>query len=100
MNNVKYGYATSTNNKAKPMSQEFNQTVVNTVANQGAKIGFVWFSIGITTWAEAASFLAFVLSALALIEWLWKKLVRPFCVSMGWLKPTHHRVKLIETEDE
>lgn len=81
------------------MSQEFNQTVVNVVANQGAKIGFVWFSIGITTWAEAASFLAFVLSALALFEWLWKKMIRPFCVNMGWMAPAKNRVKLVEVLD-
>lgn len=89
-----------TNNENTPMSQEFNQTVMNEVTNQGAKIGVVWVAIGITSWAEAASFLAFVLSALALCEYLWKKVVRPLCVRMNWLQPSKKRVKLVEVDQD
>lgn len=97
MNKVKY--ANPTNLEATLMNQEFNQTVVNTVTNQGAKIGVVWVSIGITSWAEAASFLAFVLSALALVEYVWKKILRPCFVKRGWVKPAKHRVKLVAVEE-
>lgn len=99
MNKVKCDY-TNTNKENASMSQEFNQTVVSEVTNQGAKIGVVWLAIGITSWAEAASFLAFVLSALALCEYLWKKIVRPLCVKMGWLRPIKQRVKLVEVDQD
>jgi hypothetical protein len=36
-----------------------------TITNQGPKIAAVWVAWGITTWQEAAGFLAFILSALA-----------------------------------
>lgn len=99
MNKVKYGSQTLTNNKAQPMSIEYNQTVVNEVANQGAKVGAVWLAIGIGSWTEAAAFLAFVLSALALTEYVWKKILRPICVSFGWLKTAKHRVKMVAVEE-
>ena len=98
MNKVKYGNLTHMDHKL--MNQEFNQTVVNTVTNQGAKIGVVWLSIGVTSWAEAASFLAFVLSALALIEYVWKKILRPCFAKRGWVKPAKHRVKLVAVEEQ
>lgn len=68
------------------------------VAAQGAKIVGVWAAIGITSWTDAASFLAFVLSALALGEYIWKKMGRPFLERMGYLKPK--RRKIVEAEDE
>lgn len=63
------------------------------VDNLPIKLGVVWGAIGVTSWAEAASFLAFVLSVLALGEWLWKKLIRPFLVYTGHMKykPPKHR---------
>lgn len=100
MNRLKYHNSPLTHTKPKPMTQEFTQTVVSTVANQGAKIGIVWISIGVTSWAEAASFMAFVLSALALCEYLWKKAIRPMGVRLGYCKPRYHRIKLIEVVDE
>jgi hypothetical protein len=84
------------NTKVIPMSQQSYENV----ANQGAKIGIVWISIGITSWAEAASFLAFVLSLLALCEYLWKKVVRPLLVRFGYMKPIKHKVKLVEVDSD
>ncbi|MDM5178501.1 hypothetical protein PO883_14985 [Massilia sp. DJPM01] len=59
-------------------------TTGNEAAAQVAKIGTVWAAIGITSWAEAASFLAFLLSLAALCEWLWKKL-KPVAIRRGWI---------------
>lgn len=45
----------------------------------------VWGAIGITSWAEAASFAAFLYSLALLSEWLWKRLIKPFLISRGWM---------------
>jgi hypothetical protein len=58
------------------------------VENQAAKIVSAWALIGITSWAEAASFAAFLYSALLILEWLWKRLFRPLAVNRGWVKAT------------
>ncbi len=54
-------------------------------AIQLAKVGTVWGVIGITSWADAASFVAFLLSLAALLEWIWKK-VRPIAIERGWIR--------------
>lgn len=56
------------------------------IENQALKIGAVWTAWGLTSWSEVAGFLAAILSALALGEWLWKKAVRPFLIYMGYMK--------------
>lgn len=38
-----------------------------------AKVVSVWTAIGITSWAEAASFAAFLYSLILIGEWVWKK---------------------------
>lgn len=57
-----------------------------------ASVAASWF--GITTWGEAASFVAFIASSIAAIytfcllcEWWWKKVWRPLFVFFGWLNP-------------
>lgn len=52
----------------------------------GAKVGTAWAAVGITSWADAASALAFLYTLLLVSEWLWKKAIRPFVESRGWLK--------------
>jgi hypothetical protein len=99
MNRLKYEH-TTINDKVKPMGQEFNETTVNVVASQGAKIGFVWAAIGISSWTDAAAFLAFVLSFLALSEYLWKKILRPMLANLGVCKPARKRVKMVAVEEE
>lgn len=98
MNRLKYDHTSFTSSKDKLMGQEFNETTVNAVASQGAKIGLVWAAIGISSWTDAAAFLAFVLSFLALSEYLWKKMIRPALVCMGYMKATHKRIKLVEVK--
>lgn len=50
------------------------------------KIGTAWAAVGITSWADAASALAFMYTLLLLLEWVWKRLVRPFAERRSWLK--------------
>jgi hypothetical protein len=58
------------------------------IENQTAKIVSAWALIGITSWAEAASFAAFLYSALLILEWLWKRVFKPLAVARGWVKAT------------
>lgn len=39
-----------------------------------AKIISVWAAIGVSSWTEAAAFVAFLYSCILIAEWLWKKL--------------------------
>lgn len=56
------------------------------VSSPLAKALTAWAAIGITSWAEAASFVAFVYSSVLLGEWLWKRLVKPIAQQRGWIK--------------
>lgn len=56
------------------------------IAGQVTKVLTVWAAIGITSWAEAASFAAFLYSMVLLAEWFWKKLIKPFLIYRGWIK--------------
>lgn len=58
----------------------------DTVAAPAIKIVTAWAAVGITSWAEAASALAALYTLLLIIEWLWKRLARPFCERRGWVK--------------
>lgn len=70
------------------------------VANLGTKIGSIWLAIGISSWSEAAGFLAFILSFLALSEWVWKKAFRPALVYFDFIQIPKRKMKLTEVEDE
>lgn len=59
----------------------------DTIAAPFAKVATAWAIVGITSWAEFASFLAAVYSALLIAEWLWKRIVRPSLVRHGWVQP-------------
>lgn len=48
------------------------------IAMPVAKIVTAWAAIGVTSWAEAASFAAFLYTILLIGEWLWKKLLKPW----------------------
>ena len=56
------------------------------VTDQGAKLVSVWAAIGVTTWAEAASFLAFIYTAVLLFEWAWKRVIRRIAIQRGWVR--------------
>ena len=63
----------------------------SSVASPGVKILTAWAAVGITSWAEAASFLAALYTLLLILEWLWKRLVRGFCERRGWVVPKLRR---------
>ncbi|MDT9046445.1 hypothetical protein RSW49_22620 [Escherichia coli] len=50
-----------------------------------AKIAGIWAMVGVTSWSEAASFAAFVLTMYMLARNIWKDFIRPFCERRGWL---------------
>lgn len=53
-----------------------------------AKIASVWAAVGISSWNEAAGFMAFLYSA-----WLaWRDIVRPELVRRGLLQPMKPKV--------
>lgn len=52
-----------------------------------AKIASAWAMVGVTSWSEAASFVAFMYTSCLFVHWLWGHWVRPFCVDRGWMKP-------------
>lgn len=39
------------------------------------------------SWSDMAAILAAVYTLLLIAEWLWKRLLRPFCERKGWIKP-------------
>ena len=41
-----------------------------------AKLISVWMLIGITSWTQAASFVAFLYTSILIGEWCWKKIKR------------------------
>ena len=49
----------------------------------GAKLGSVWAAVGITSWADFAAVLAALYSGMLIVEFLWKKLVKPMCQRYG-----------------
>lgn len=48
-----------------------------------AKVASVWTAVGISSWGDAASAIAFVYTALLASEWIWKKALRPFLEKHG-----------------
>ena len=65
----------------------------NEIEGKLVKAGTVWAAIGITSWADFASFLAALYSLLLLGEWMWKKLIKSFLISRGYIKVDRRRRK-------
>lgn len=57
----------------------------SSIASPVTKVVTAWTAIGITSWAEAASFAAFLYSMALLGEWVWKRIIRPMLISRGIL---------------
>lgn len=73
------------NNKNSWRENGMANTDVAQAAIDGAKVVSVWTAVGITSWGDAASAMAFLYTALLALEWIWKKLARPFAEKRGWL---------------
>lgn len=52
-----------------------------------AKIASVWAAVGITSWSEAASFVAFLYTLFLFGLKIWTVVIRPLLVNKGYLKP-------------
>ena len=39
------------------------------------------------TWGEIAQMMAAIYTLLLVIEWLWKRILKPLCQRWGWIKP-------------
>lgn len=61
------------------------------IAAPGIKIVTAWGLVGVTSWADFASFLAAVYTLLLIGEWLFKKWLRPLAVRWGLLPPLKRR---------
>lgn len=64
---------------------------MSTVTNPIAKTITVWAAVGLTSWADVASLLAALYSAVLLGEWIWKKWVRPGLECRGVIKRLKRR---------
>lgn len=60
-------------------------------AVDGAKIVSVWTAVHISSWADAASAVAALYTMLLIGEWTWKKILRPFAETRGWIKRKFRR---------
>jgi hypothetical protein len=58
----------------------------NSIVGWPAKVVSAWALIGITSWSEAAAFIAFLYSSCLLAEWVFKKIIKPTLVSRGYMK--------------
>lgn len=55
------------------MPNELNLPPSETVSAPLAKIGTAWAAVGVTSWSEAAGFLATVYTLILIGEWVYKK---------------------------
>jgi len=57
------------------------------VAHPVAKVLTAWLAvIGIASWAEAAAFIGFLYTLCLFGEWVWKRIVKPYCARRGWIE--------------
>lgn len=52
-----------------------------------AKVAGVWGVVGITSWSEAASFMAFCLTCWIFGRHVWRDALRPMLERFGYVKP-------------
>lgn len=68
-----------------------NQEQATAIALPGAKIASAWLAVGITSWSDAAAALAALYTVILILEWVWKKAVRPFAEQRGWMRRKSRR---------
>lgn len=52
-----------------------------------AKVGGIWGAVGVTSWSEAASFMAFCLTCWVLGRHIWRDALRPILERCGYIRP-------------
>ncbi len=55
-----------------------------------------WGIVNSIPWGNVASMVAAAYTLLLISEWFWKKLLRPFSESRGWIKPKKPRIMTVE----
>jgi hypothetical protein len=51
------------------------------------KVLTAWLAVvGISSWAEAAAFIGFLYTLCLMGEWVWKRIVKPYCARRGWIE--------------
>lgn len=68
------------------------------IALNSVKLGGVWASVGVSTWSDAASMFAAILSVLFILEWIWKKVIRPLLEKYGLIERNRRRATDSELE--
>lgn len=59
-----------------------------------AKATSAWLGVGVassTDWTQLASMLAALYTALLIVEWIWRRLLRPLAEDRGWVKRRRRR---------
>ena len=62
-----------------------------TVAAPEMKIASAWAAVAVTSWADFAAMLAAIYTLILIGEWCWKKFLRPFAETRGWVKRSRRR---------
>lgn len=57
----------------------------STISHPVAKGLSVWALVGVSSWTEAAGFLACIWTSLLICEWFWKKVFRSYARRRGWI---------------
>lgn len=61
---------------------------------KAASVGLAW--LGGMTWGELASMLATIYTGCLMVEWLWKRLLKPLAQRRGWV---HGRSEFLDSTD-
>lgn len=69
------------------------------IQHQATKAGTAWAAAGLTSWADWASFLAFLYSAILIFEWFWKRFLRDFAERRGWVKKREYKRRASDYAD-
>lgn len=57
---------------------------INHPVLKAVSVGVAW--LGGMTWGELASMLASIYTGLLIIDWLWKRWLKPLAIRRGWIK--------------
>ena len=53
----------------------------------------------LNSWSDVAAVLAALYSVLLIVEWVWKRVARPYAERRGWVKPKPRRNLLTRATD-
>lgn len=62
---------------------------------KAASVGLAW--MGGMTWGELASMLAAIYTGCLMVEWVWKRLLKPLAQRRGWIKPKGRPAEFLDS---